>query len=151
MIRYWRTICVDFEEKTADGGKPRAIRLVKLRFARMMLYFGGVAAIAPTGNASADVKRAMLLETFSKPPAVRLTETFGEKEMAKPLAAYATFLHAIDDEGIRKALERDGHEGLDTDEYRELVEVARDFRNGLEGILVGPNGLRSQIGSALLL
>ncbi|QFT61802.1 hypothetical protein [Roseivivax sp. THAF30] len=151
VIRYWRTICVDFEEKTADGGKPRAIRLVKLRFARMMLYFGGVAAISRTADASAEAKRAMLLETFAKPPADRLTEAFGHDEMAQPLAAYATFLNSIDDGEIRSALERAGHEGLDTDEYRELVEVAREFRNGLESVLVGPEGLRHRIGSALLL
>lgn len=151
VIRYWRTICVDFEEKTANGDKPRAIRLVKLRFARMMLYFGGVAAIARTGDANADAKRAMLLETFAKPPADRLTEAFGEEDMAKPLAAYATFLNAIDDADIRSALERDGHDGLNTDEYRELVEVAREFRQGLEDVLVGPKGMRHKVGSALLL
>lgn len=151
VIRYWRTICVDFEEKTADGGKPRAIRLIKLRFARMMLYFGGVAAIARTGNVSAQEKRTVLLETFAKPPVDRLTQTFGDADMERPLAAYATFLNAIDDQKIRGALERDGHEGLGTDEYRELVEVARDFRQGLEDVLVGPKGLRGKIGSALLL
>lgn len=151
VIRYWRTICVDFEEKTADGGKPRAIRLIKLRFARMMLYFGGVAAIARTGDTPAKEKRARLIETFAKPPADRLTETFGNTDMEKPLAAYATFLNAIDDKEIREALERDGHEGLETGEYLELVEVAREFRQGLQDVLVGPEGLRGKIGSALLL
>jgi predicted nucleotidyltransferase len=151
VIRYWRTICVDFEEKTADGGKPRAIRLIKLRFARMMLYFGGVAAIARTGDVPAQQKRALLLETFAKPPAKRLTDTFGEADMEQPIAAYATFLNAIDDTKIRDALERDGHEGLETEEYLELVAVARDFRQGLQNVLVGPDGLRGKIGSALLL
>lgn len=151
VIRYWRTICVDFEEKTADGGKPRAIRLVKLRFARMMLYFGGVAAISLTGDATADVKRAKLLEMFAKPPAERLTAAFGDNVMAKPLAAYATFLNAIDNAEIRAALERNGHDGLDTDEYRELVKVAREFRQGLEDVLIGTEGMRHRVASALLL
>lgn len=151
VIRYWRTICVDFEEKTADGTKPRAIRLVKLRFARMMLYFGGVAAIARTADVPPEAKRTVLLDTFSKPPADRLTETFGSAEMARPLAAYATFLHAIDDEGIRAALESEGHDGLGTVEYRELVEVARQFRSGLEDVLLGPDGRPNRIGSALML
>lgn len=152
VIRYWRTICIDFEEKTADGGKPRAIRLVKLRFARMMLYFGGVAAIARTdANVPAETKRSTLLTTFAMPPADRLTRAFGEAQMEAPLAAYATFLNAINDKTIRDALEREGHDGLETDEYRELVEVARDFRQGLEDVLVGPEGLRGKIGSALLL
>lgn len=151
VIRYWRTICVDFEEKTAGGDKPRAIRLVKLRFARMMLYFGGVAAIARTGDLSADAKRAVLLKTFAMPPIERLTETFGEAEMEVPLAAYATFLNAINNEDIRAALESEGHSGLETDQYSELVEVARIFRDGLEAVLIGSNGLPNKIGSALLL
>ncbi len=67
IIRYWRTICVDFEEKTAAGNKPRAIRLIKLRFARMMLYFGGVAAISKTGDIPAPQKRIVLLGCLPRP------------------------------------------------------------------------------------
>ncbi|MEO0497328.1 MAG: hypothetical protein AAF141_08155 [Pseudomonadota bacterium] len=151
VIRYWRTICVDFEEKTGSGDKPRAIRLVKLRFARMMLYFGGVAAIARTGDRPADAKRTVLLEAFAKAPSERLKDTFGKTEMEGPLADYATFLNAMNDPNIRSSLEQEGHNGMDTDEYRELVDVARSFRDGLEAALVGPKGLPNQIGSALLL
>ncbi|MGK8234603.1 hypothetical protein ACLGGT_10575 [Roseovarius sp. MS2] len=151
IIRYWRTICVDFEEKTGNGEKPRAVRLVKLRFARMMLYFGGIAAISRTGDVSPPEKRSILLEMFSKPPIDRLIEVFGEEESARALSAYATFLNAMDSKSVRAKLDQEGFTGLETDEYRELVVVARDFRNSLEGLLVDKSGLRHRIASAMLL
>lgn len=151
IIRYWRTICVDFEQKTAKGEKARAIRLIKLRFARMMLYFGGVAAIAQTGDIPAAEKQAKLLEMFSLHPAARLRAVFGEKDVMPALSSYATFLSALDDKSIRAALDSDGYSGLETDEYKELVEVARDFRDGLKGLLVDASGLRNKVASALLL
>lgn len=151
VIRYWRTICIDFEEKTADGDKPRAIRLIKLRFARMMLYFGGVVAISKTGDITALQKRTVLLAMFAKPPIARLIEVFGEHDTRAALNAYATFLHAIDDEDVRGKLDQQGFLGLKTKEYDELVGVAREFRDGLENLLVGSGGLRHKIASALLL
>lgn len=36
IIRYWRTICVDYEHKIGNG-KAAEIRLLKLRFSRMLL------------------------------------------------------------------------------------------------------------------
>ena len=38
VIRYWRTICIDLEHKVYAHNKARDIRLIKLRFSRMLLY-----------------------------------------------------------------------------------------------------------------
>ena len=151
IIRYWRTICVDFEQKTADGEKPRAIRLIKLRFARMMLYFGGVAAICKTMDMPAADKRATLGRTFAVPPIERLRDVFGSSETRPVLAAYATFLSSLDDAHVRSQLSLAGRSGMDTKEYSELVEVAREFRTALETLLVGPESRHREIASALLL
>ncbi len=128
------------------GDKARAIRLIKLRFARMMLYFGGVAAISRTGDIPAAEKKQELVAMFARHPIARLQAEFGEPA----LTAYATFLNAPDDPSIRTALDSNGHTGLETDECRELVEVAREFRDGLERLLVDSSGLRNRVASALL-
>jgi predicted nucleotidyltransferase len=151
IIRYWRTICVDFEQKTADGTKPRAIRLIKLRFARMMLYFGGVAAICKTMDMPAAEKRETLRQVFAIPPIDRLKDVFGVTETRPVLAAYATFLNSLNDANIRGQLSLAGRSGMDTNEYSELVEVAREFRSALETLLVGPDSRHRDIASALLL
>ncbi len=152
IIRYWRTICVDFEQKTAGvGAKPRAIRLIKLRFSRMMLYFGGVAAICKAMDMSAKEKRETLMRMFAAPPIERLKDVFGETNTRRVLAAYATFLFALNDANVLRQLNLSERSGMETDEYRELAEVAREFRSSLEDLLVRPDGRRNDIASALLL
>ncbi|OJH44218.1 hypothetical protein [Paracoccus sp. SM22M-07] len=128
VIRYWRTICVDFEHKTADSTKPRAIRLVKLRLSRMLLYVAGIAAARQTVDCNAEAKRMKLAELLSIPPLERLGLIHGQDKMQKVQALYATFLSALDSEEIRSQLELPGAEGVATKEFEQLTEVARDFK-----------------------
>lgn len=136
VIRYWRTICVDFEYKTLGSNKSRAIRLVKLRFSRMMLYFAGVAAIGQAVDMDVATKRKTLCTLLAQPPIERLTGIFGQERLAGALSAYATFLSAIDAEEVRNRLSSPGSEALESKEYNELIEVARKFRDALQGLLL---------------
>lgn len=135
VIRYWRTICVDFENKTADSTKPRAIRLVKLRMSRMLLYVAGIAAARQTVGRNAAAKRERLAELLALPPLERLGQIHGPEKMMPVQALYATFLSALNREEIRSRLELPGAEGLCTQEFKELTEVARDFKAGLLALL----------------
>jgi predicted nucleotidyltransferase len=135
VIRYWRTICVDFENKTADATKPRAIRLVKLRLSRMLLYVAGIAAARQTVDCDAATKRERLAELLALPPLERLRCIHGLEKMVPVQALYATFLLALDRAEIRSQLELPGAEGLSTPEFKGLTEVARDFKVELLGLL----------------
>ena len=135
VIRYWRTICVDFENKTADSTKPRAIRLVKLRLSRMLLYVAGIAAARQTVDCDAAAKRERLCELLALPPLERLNKIHGPDTMTLVNALYAAFLSALDCEEIRSQLELPGVEGLSTKEFRELTKVARDFKVELLSLL----------------
>lgn len=135
VIRYWRTICVDFEHKTADATKPRAIRLVKLRLSRMLLYVAGIAAARQTVGRNSVAKRERLVELLALPPLQRLEEIHGPDKVAPVQTLYATFLSALNCEDIRSKLELPGSQGLSTQEFGELTEVAREFKAELLALL----------------
>lgn len=150
IIRYWRTICVDFEHKTADAAKPRAVRLMKLRFSRILLYVGGVAAVSQTRDLAVAEKRRKLGNLLAIWPIARLRTIFGD-EMDLPLSRYAVFLDCLNDGNRRAALELPGDEGLNTQVYRDLVEEARQFKEDLYGLLMDEFGPEDDIFKAIVL
>jgi len=150
VIRYWRTICVDFEHKTAEANKPRAIRLIKLRFSRMLLYLGGVAAVGQAGGLDVKAKRERLEELFSMPTIERLEHVFGTA-FAKPLQRYAFFLQQLDDSTIRDELNLVGDEGMQSASYKKMSDKAREFKDELLDLLTTHFGADHDVIKALLL
>lgn len=134
IIRYWRTICVDFEFKIREGEKAKAIRLIKLRFSRMMLYVAGVLAVGETFDKSRDDKKSILIELLSIPPVFRFQQLAGiEGEPA--LELYAEFLNALDDSSIRNQLEQLSPEGEKTRVFSEMRHKAQQFRDTILDLL----------------
>lgn len=150
VIRYWRTICVDFEHKTVDSDKPRAIRLIKLRFSRMLLYLAGVAAVSQTKDLHVQEKRDKLEELFAMPTTTRLKSVFGTS-IDGPLSRYAEFLNQLDDKNIRADLKLPGDDGLETQAYADLCEDARLFKEDLFDMVIEKFGAKHDVVKALLL
>lgn len=150
IIRYWRTICIDFEYKTSGGEKPRAIRLAKLRVSRMLLCFAGIVAVAEAHDQTAVKKRARLVELFSMQGIDRL-DTSLDNKFTEAKECYGKFLLKLDDPDFRSKLELRGQEGMDTQEYTDMVELARNFKAELVGILLEHYGQESAIVKAILL
>ena len=78
IIRYWRTVCVDFEHKVAEG-KSKNIRLIKLRFSRMMLYVSGILAVSATWKLPAIQKLETLECLFKLTPIERFRRVSSNK------------------------------------------------------------------------
>ena len=149
IIRYWRTICVDFEHKTEDGLKPRAIRIIKLRFSRMLLYFAGVLAVAETHGKNYQKKKAELERLLALPPIERIQDVL-EKTFDPVRALYFEFLVSLDTADIRKELELPGKTGEDTKEFKDLSEKAREFKDKLTTLLIDHYGMDHPVVKALL-
>ena len=148
IIRYWRTMCVDYEYKTSDGKKPRGIRLVKLRFSRMFLAFGGIVAVAETINLEPDLKRRRLEELFSLDVFRRVESTMGTHAQ-KAFALYDEFLSALDNDATRAKLSSGEYEKAA--EFAELRKKGRDFKDELLTSLAAKYPENHPIHKALLL
>lgn len=150
IIRYWRTICVDFEYKVQSDNKPREIRLIKLRFSRMLLFFAGVMAVGATHGLERNAKIAKLSELLALPAYERLTKLAGDK--ASPaLELYARFLSALDDPKVREALSQPQSVQAESEEYQQLRAQAQQFRGHLLTLLKEHFGTDNPTVTALML
>lgn len=105
IIRYWRTICVDYEYKTTTEEKPWAIRNVKLVFSRKLFYASGLFSVASTADMSRKSKIERLEELFDLHPLKRVVEICGEEATGPMLRCYDFFLECITDNEKRHRLE----------------------------------------------
>ena len=129
IIRYWRTICTDLEHKIRIQGKARPIRIIKLRFSRMLLYVSGVLTIGKGYGLCYEEKVQNLTKLFGTYPIDRVRHLAREK--ATPaLDLYAEFLEALDTPDIRQPLGDEDHDNS-SQIFDEMTEKARQFRNNL--------------------
>lgn len=131
IIRYYRTICVDFEHKTAYQGKPWGIRNIKLVFSRKMLYFGGVLAVAEMYKRARDEKIKIASKLMSISSIERI-ETLCGKSAEGALTEYDFFLGEMRKPGVRASLEmvpacRDQH----TELFKQLKNRGHEFTEQL--------------------
>ncbi len=150
IVRYWRTICVDYEYKTANHQKAKPLRLAKLRISRMLLCFAGMIAVAEAESMDCSAKRVRLEQLFAMQALERLQNILGDHfEVAR--TEYGKFLVRLDDHDFRAALDVKGAEGLASPQYKEIVIIARQFKEALISILINRYGLESALVKALLL
>jgi hypothetical protein len=120
-MRYWRTVCVDFEGKhplEGGGDDPKWVtRNAKLRTSRKMLFAGGLIPVLLCHLREASEMPDFLRAQLRAPPTDRLAAAFLGEEMvdegARTLAAYDTWIGML----------RDGHT---RDELKTLTEATRD-------------------------
>lgn len=134
IIRYWRTITVDYEYKTGGPGgvKPWAIRNVKLAFSRKLLYAGGLFSVGETADRTQAEKAAILKELFSIPPLERIERICGSKLFAPIGHSYDIFLDEMEDSTVRSHLKSLDKKDRDSDVvFRRLKNEAQHFNRHL--------------------
>lgn len=139
VIRYYRTMAVDYEFKTVEGNKPKpwAIRNIKLIFSRKLLYASGLFSVAMTADRARDQKIAILERLFEMPVIDRMKEICGPAAMSNVLASYNHFLQRLEDDRVRERLDSLKREERNDPLFREIKNEGHHFSQELMRLFEG--------------
>jgi predicted nucleotidyltransferase len=160
IVRYWRTLTVDFAYKQADrGGRGFAIRNVKLRLSRKLIFVSGlVLCFAPAlvldEQGAAELRSRkdparlieLLLDWIALSPLDKVAKAllpFEEHhEAARVLMDnYDAFLGLLGDPAKREELETVSYDDLGRSEaFRDGLSYSSEFQRALESIFLRGGG-----------
>lgn len=127
FIRYYRTVCVDFEFKTFESRKPWGIRNIKLIFSRKLMYFSGVLMVAETAQRSVIRKREIINHLSQLTPIQRVATICGSSA-DRALKSYSKFLAGLNNSDTRKSLEVTNKETQrENSVFRDLKDEGQHF------------------------
>lgn len=137
IIRYWRTMTVDYADKTygSDTPKPWAIRNIKLIFSRKLIYASGIFSLALTADREKSEKSEILYKLFNMSPIDRIKYVCGEENSKRLFEIYSIFLGEIAKPEVREAL--DMLERADRDSnmvFRRLKNEGHYFAREIMGL-----------------
>ncbi|PTL60110.1 hypothetical protein [Paraconexibacter algicola] len=149
LVRYWRTIAVDFEgkhrEPDGDGTGKWVMRNAKLRLSRKLLFAGGLVPVLRCHEHAADAMADVLVAQLAAPPTDRIADAFlaagtqGALDTgARTLAAYDRWIGILGDGDARARLqaltrERRGDDLL----WHEVRDLGERLQGGLLALLFG--------------
>jgi hypothetical protein len=138
VVRYWRTICVDFEGKGADT--KWASRNAKLRTSRKLLFAGGLVPVLLCHLCEPSATAGFLTRWFDAPALDRVSTAFLLAGLIDPgaraLAAYDRWVGLMAQPDVRAELETLTFETRDDSLlYAEIREIGRVFEDGLGALL----------------
>ena len=136
LIRYWRTICVDFVGKEREGGEKWGIRNAKLRTSRKVLFAAGLVPLLQSHRHTREERRAYLAAQLAAPATDRLAAAFldcGARDAGvRALSAYDRWLAVLDDERRRGELEQLTKETAhESPVFRDVRRHAAELERGL--------------------
>ena len=141
VIRYWRTICVDYVGKERGGaGEKWALRNLKLRLSRKALFAGGLLPVLFCHRYPLDGIRPFLIERLREPSIDRLAWAFLELDAIdagiRTIGAYDRFIGMLGDSDVRLALERMPRgEAAASTIFKDGKRLGADFHQGLLALL----------------
>ena len=143
LVRYWRTICVDFEGKHRDGGDddPKwVLRNAKLRTSRKILFAGGLVPVLLCHLMEAADMEAFVAKQFSAPATDRLAAAFLQQgalaEGVRTMSAYDRWIEMLQDESVREELAKLRQATRDASPlFREISDLGHEIDGGLLALL----------------
>lgn len=142
LVRYWRTIGVDFVAKDRErGGAGWGLRNAKLRTSRKLLFASGLLPVLRCHELCAEEIAPFLAAQFAAPPTDRVADAFLRYDAtasgAEALAAYDAFVALLDDEDVRAELGAiDSRAAADASpRWREVAELGATIEARLLALL----------------
>jgi hypothetical protein len=140
VIRYWRTICVDFAGKEREGPEKWGIRNAKLRTSRKVLFAGGLLPVFECARLEARQMAPFLRSQLDMAPTDRIAQAFLNHQAPDPggraLGAYDDFLGLLDEEDFRAELESVTRESSKSSAaFSEAARLGSELERGLSALL----------------
>jgi len=143
LVRYWRTICVDFEGKHAQNGETDSkwvTRNAKLRTSRKLLFAGGLLPILLCHLLTAEEMDGFLTRWLTATPSDRLAAAFlhyeAIEEGARTFAAYDRWIALMQNEQAREELKNLRAATRDeSDVWQEIRAIGDALQRGMTALL----------------
>lgn len=140
VVRYWRTICVDFAGKEREGPEKWGLRNAKLRTSRKILFAGGLLPILDCFRLDEREMRGFLAGELELPPTDRIARSFidnGASDAgARTLGAYDEFVGRMNEVDFRRALRGVTRENApESTAFSDVQRIGRDLEDGLLALL----------------
>lgn len=140
VVRYWRTICVDFAGKEWEGPEKWGLRNAKLRTSRKILFAGGLLPALECSRYDSSPMRGYLERQLAMPPTDRIAQAFLENkavdEGARTLGAYDEFVGRMNESSFRAALQEVNRDNAaESEAFAEASAIGRELEAGLLALL----------------
>ena len=151
LVRYWRTIAVDFEGKDRSrGGSGWGLRSAKLRTSRKLLFASGLLPILECRRLPASGMLEMLSEEFAAPATDRIAAAFLRYDApdlgARVLTAYDRVIALLDDPDARRELVELTESDSDSSTlFQDVRRYSDQIQAGLLSLLLDDRRLASVV------
>lgn len=154
IVRFWRTMCVDFAFKQREQkGKKWALRNIKLRMSRKLIFVKGLLMCYSCYNnekLNIESLKVHLREIVLQKPLefilnILYTDSVPEKDILQILNSYNEFLGILNDEKKRQHLsELDMHNVYHDRQFMEARKICDEFQTALDKIFIESNSTLSK-------
>jgi hypothetical protein len=150
LVRYWRTICVDFAGKEREGRDKWGLRNAKLRTSRKVLFAGGLIPVLECFRFDPASMREFIEGQLAMPPTDRIAQAFlangATDEGGRALGAYDEFTGRINDREFRQGLQGVSRENADNSAaFSDVRRIGKELQAGLLALLYEPSRELSKV------
>jgi hypothetical protein len=150
VVRYWRTICVDFAGKEREGPEKWGLRNAKLRTSRKILFAGGLIPVLECFRFDREPMREFVEGQLDLPPTDRIAQAFLENgatdEGGRTLGAYDEFTGRMNDQEFRQELQGVSRENVDdSTAFSDVRRIGKELQAGLLALLYEPSRELSKV------